>query len=200
MVNAVSASQAIIEFEKRFNNAEAGALFYWAVSCVDSLQYLVDLDIAYDGSRSTPGEHSHDIVDVSHARWATSSCITALDLCAAVLGRVFCNTTGPHELDLGSFDSKHKKQYQKNLPSIAIQWIDCVINDKLFSEIKIARDALIHRRLLRHFEMKAGSPEPANRLRLQALSDKIAVPELIKRSLEVADNHVNAFVAASQQF
>ncbi|MDP9183748.1 MAG: hypothetical protein M3P04_13350, partial [Actinomycetota bacterium] len=43
-------------------------------------------------------------MDISHVRWATSNAITALDLCAATLGTLFCGNTGGHELSLRSFD------------------------------------------------------------------------------------------------
>ncbi|MGH7183392.1 MAG: hypothetical protein ACREJN_15640 [Nitrospiraceae bacterium] len=69
-------------FERRHNNPSASALFTWAVRAVESLHYLDDIDRAYDVSHMVTGAHRPDVVDVAHARWATGTCITALDLCA----------------------------------------------------------------------------------------------------------------------
>src|SRR5438874_9903263 len=84
----------IAQFEARHGNSESGALLLFAVWAVESLYYLGDLDQRLDPSQATIGEHSADVVDVAHARWATGTCITALDLCAAALGRALCAHAG----------------------------------------------------------------------------------------------------------
>src|SRR5262245_13134005 len=92
---------AIPDFETRHKNPQAAALFAWVQYTVESLYYLDDIDLAFDSSQSVAGGHNPDVVDVAHVRWATSTCITALDLCAAGLGRSFCGHSGPREFDLG---------------------------------------------------------------------------------------------------
>ena len=78
---------AVIQaFEARHQKPEAGALLSWAAWTLDGLQYLDDIDLQYDTSRAPVGNHRPDVVDVSHARWATGTCMTALDLCAAASG------------------------------------------------------------------------------------------------------------------
>src|SRR5687767_5672408 len=90
-------------FEARHKDGgEAGALFVWAAWTVESLHYLADLDAAYALNGPIAGHHT-DVVDVAHTRWATSAAITAIDLCAAGLGRAYCKWTGPNEFDLGDF-------------------------------------------------------------------------------------------------
>src|SRR5205823_11887801 len=91
-------TQVISEFESRHQNPEAGALLLFAVWAVDSLYYLSDLDQALDPSQAMVGGHSADVVDVAHARWAVITCITALDLCAAGLGRALCGHRNKREL------------------------------------------------------------------------------------------------------
>jgi hypothetical protein len=98
----------IQHFEARHNSPKAGALFMWAVSTVDCLYYLDDIDHDFDSSRKPLEDHRRDIIDVAHARWATGSSITALDLCAAGLGRSFCANKGIHELDLEDFNPMGK--------------------------------------------------------------------------------------------
>jgi hypothetical protein len=52
-----------------------------------SLHYLVDLDahLISDPPNAEVLGHAWDMVDRSHARWATTVAITALDLCASAL-------------------------------------------------------------------------------------------------------------------
>jgi len=86
----VDYTNVIQEFETKYGAPEASALLSFAVWAVDSLYYLSHLDDEADylHQRTIKG-HRSDVVDVAHARWATTTCITALDLCAAGLGRVF---------------------------------------------------------------------------------------------------------------
>src|SRR4051794_7528585 len=86
--------ELIQSFERsRDQMGEAAALFTWAVWTTESLHYLDDIDRAYDSDPPTEGQ-SRDVIDVTHARWATGTAATALDLCAAGLGRAFCGQTG----------------------------------------------------------------------------------------------------------
>ena len=107
MTWAAEPMAAIVKFEIRHGSPEAGALFQWAVATVNSLHYLDDIDNAYDQSRATMG-HSPTVVDVAHVRWATSSCISAMDLCAAGLGRAFCEHRDQRDLDLADFGRPKK--------------------------------------------------------------------------------------------
>jgi hypothetical protein len=91
-------------FEVRYKAPEAGALFVWAATSVEALHYLDDLDAAFACSPKTVGNHNFDVVDVAHARWATTTCVTAIELCAAALGRAFCGNSGKHEFDISYFD------------------------------------------------------------------------------------------------
>jgi hypothetical protein len=82
-------------FEARHQVPDAGALFLWAAWTVESLQYLDEIDLAYELDPPAGGHHC-DIIDVAHARWATTTSITALDLCAAGLGQAFFEHQGRH--------------------------------------------------------------------------------------------------------
>jgi hypothetical protein len=164
-------------FEVKYQNPTSSALFAWAAYTVDSLHYLDDIDRTYDSSHATIGGHSPDVVDVAHARWATSTCITALDLCAAGLGRAFCGHTKTHELDLADFDlgrsSKQTAQRRAQLPTLAQQWVDNVCADPHYKQIKSARDWLTHSRLTRHFTLATGGPP--QRLQLQLATGRLGV-------------------------
>lgn len=82
---------------------DAGAFVSWAGSAVESLFYLTDLDAQIASkTEDSPLGHNWQVVDHAHARWAVGTAITALDLCAAALGRLLAGypTTSGHELDL----------------------------------------------------------------------------------------------------
>lgn len=83
-------------------------LFVWATWTAEGLFYLDDVDAVQINYPNLVHGHNPDIVDIAHVRWATGTAITSLDLCAAALGRVYCNVTGPHEMDLRDFDPNGK--------------------------------------------------------------------------------------------
>jgi hypothetical protein len=169
----------------------------FAVWAVDSLYYLGDVDRALDPSQATIGDHVADVVDVAHARWATGTCITALDLCAAALGRAFCAHTGTRELDIGNFDPerapKRAARRRANLPVQAQLWIDNVLKDRDYRQIKAARDSLTHKRIPRHLTC------PRQRLRLQVEDNQLDVPTVIDRAKDVASKHVSLLLAILPQ-
>jgi hypothetical protein len=54
------------------------------------VQRLAKLDANHPGTSTyvLPTNTHPDLVDISHVRWATGNAITAIDLCAATMGRV----------------------------------------------------------------------------------------------------------------
>ena len=187
----------IQSFETRHTNPSAGALFAWAASTMESLHYLDDIDRVYDTSHTVVGAHHADVVDVAHARWATSTCITALDLCAAGLGRSFCAHSGPRERDLACFDSnqpsKRQAAWQARLPQLALRWVNGVLTDADYKKIKAARDWLIHSRLNRHFAISSGGPP--QRLKLELQSTQLEVRHIVEVARDVATRHVSEFLS-----
>jgi hypothetical protein len=207
-------SELIRSFETRHRNPTSGALFAWATRAVESLHYLDDIDRAYDTSNATIGGHRADVVDVAHAQWATATSITALDLCAAGLGRAFCQHKGTYELALAHFDPNHprrqrlgkgtgclipvirSKQDQRarrraQLPSLAREWIDVVCADPQYRTIKQARNWLTHSRVPRHFTLAAGGPP--QRLQLE-LGTRVGVRQLIEDARDCATRYVAVFL------
>lgn len=128
---------------KVIGSEEAGALIAHAAWCVDALHYQLDLD-ARSRAESSLG-HNADTADVAHVRWATSTAITALDLCAAALGRVYCGVTGPHEHDLRTFDEASRDAKRARaaraamaaLPVSASAWVRAVLADSTNSAPEI---------------------------------------------------------------
>ena len=182
----------IRSFETRHQNPTSGALFCWAAWAVDSLHYLDDIDNAYDTSHATISGHSPDVVDVAHVRWATATSITALDLCAAGLGRAFCQHQGTHELDLADFAPGSHQDRRTKLPPTARKWVDAVHADPQYKTIKQSRNFLTHSRILRHFTLAAGGPP--QRLQLELDGTKVEVRQLIENARDCATRHVSEFI------
>jgi hypothetical protein len=186
----------IQNFEKRRGGPEAGALFAWATVCVQSLHYLDDIDEAHDRSSQVPGGHHPDHVAVAHARWATSTSITALDLCAAGLGRAFCIYNGWREFDLRDLGATKPKDRQaacqRALPELAIQWVQDVLADDDYKKIELARHSLTHSRLPQHFYLVVGGPH--RRQELQVEAQKLTVRHIVETSKNVAVRHVSSFI------
>ena len=186
-------SELIAQFEKRHAHPGVGGLLFFAVWAVDSLYYLSDLDQELDPTKVIVRTHSADVVDVAHARWAVTTCITAMDLCAAALGRAFCGHTRKRELALAEFDvTRDAKGKQKraallwrSLPSPAQRWTGNVLTDSGYRQIKAVRDALTHARLPRHLNA------PRQRIRLQVADDQIDVATIIERAKRVGFKHVS---------
>ena len=181
--------QVVQEFERNHANPQAGALFAWAAWTVESLHYLDDIDRSYDTLRTAIDGHRRDVVDVAHARWATSTCITALDLCAAGLGRSFCGHSGVKEFDLGSFALKKPSSRQAarraDLPVLALHWVNAVLSDMDYLTIKAARDWLIHSRLNRHLSL-------SGRLKLQLETTQVDIRHVVLTARDLATQHVSA--------
>jgi hypothetical protein len=183
-------------FEKQFADPESGALLLWAVLTVDSLHYLSDIDARFGESHKVPGGHNPDIVDVSHVRWATGSCITSLDLCAAALGRTFCNRKGAREFALPDFDAGKNKEAAKllvALPTTASAWIRDVLADSRYKEVREARNWLTHARVRRHFTLSAGGPP--QRLRISVGDVTQEAREIVVGARDLAAEWVSKLIS-----
>lgn len=146
--------EVVQEYEaRRSGRGDIGALIIWATWAVEGIDYLIDIhDLSNRGQLSSEG-HSPEIVAIAHVRWATSSSITAIDLCAAALARDCGIWSGHNEGDLRDFDpsvnAKKSKQWRDRLPAQALSWVDTVLADQRYKEIQGARNPLTHSRLLR---------------------------------------------------
>ena len=98
------------EFATRHGFANHSGLILHGVWAVDSLHYLAEIDAQDNLSCDTIHGYPPDRIDVAHVRWATGTCITALDLCAAGLGRILCGHTATKELAVSDFAPKLLRQ------------------------------------------------------------------------------------------
>lgn len=186
---------AIADFERRHKHPEAGALLQWAFSSSESLDYLATLDEEYEANRVIPGNHAPDVVDVAHMRWASVTCITALDLCAAGLGRALGKHQGPRELDLRNLvrNNGNKKMLaiRDAMPPAASTWIDGVLDDPGFMEMEGIRHALTHSRLTRHFYSSRGSSCAPPRLDIEFAGTRVPAGTVIDDARNLARRHLS---------
>ena len=62
------------------------AYYEWAREAVEGLRWLVHVDDeAFGGDRAPLAGFRADAVDSAHVRWATSTAVTAIDVCATAL-------------------------------------------------------------------------------------------------------------------
>lgn len=184
--DSVSVIQA---FEVRHPNGEAGALVLWAINCVDTLHYLDDLRHVVNRSHALSAEHTPDLIDVAHVRWATVTSITALDLCAASLGRVFCGHAGDQELDVRFFTTRNDAPARRaRLPPPALAWVDALQSDDDYRTILDARHCLTHRRPVRHLRMSGPMSLDVGH------GAPMTVEELVDRARDLAARHVVSFL------
>ena len=146
--------EIVREYEAhRAGRGDVGALIMWATWAVEGIYYLHDLDELRDRGRLAIDAHPPDIVNIAHVRWATTSSITAVDLCAAALARECCGWNGHSERDLRDFDPslnpKKSQRLRTALSTPALSWVDRVLADQRYKEIQGARNPLTHSRLLR---------------------------------------------------
>jgi hypothetical protein len=174
----------------------------WAV---EGVCYVADLDDLQLSSQRVLNEYNDDDLDIHHARWAATSAITALDLCAAVLGRRHCSVTGSNEFDLGFFNptppttgkpTKAQNRFAQ-LPPAAQGWVRDVLADADYQMVLDARDPFVHRRLLRIVHAGVGTANlPRTAFRIGPKQQEVDSRDLIERARRVAVEHVERFLTA----
>ena len=173
----------------------AAGLLAAAAWIVDGMHYLHDLDghLAVDPTASVLG-YDTATVDLAHARWATTDAIAALDLCAAVLGRIlteeFPRNDG-RELDL----SHAARNLTLRRHEGANAWLDDVTRDPYYMTACELRSAGIRRVVRRNVGVAVG----AGTVRSAGSNDnyelQVDVDELLAEIRDFATRHVQSFVA-----
>ena len=191
----VDANLTVRRYGSRVRVAEAEALLLWSIWTVESLYYLDDIDAAYDRSRESIGEHRPDVVDVAHGRWATVSCVTALDLVAAALARVYSSHSGPREVRLSDLNpqaanrgrAKKAHALRAPMPLLAQKWLDDALGDTDYVSVCAARHSLAHARSPRHFRFEDEGPA---RLGLSVGHDTLSLRTLVTMARDTATRHL----------
>ncbi len=147
--------EVVSDFHIRNQDLGISPFVVWAASTAEGLMYLADMDsLVTQLLNDNLLNHSSIVVDESHARWAAGSAVTAVDLCAAALGKQYCGNTGNHELDMRKFDQSIAKNTSRRnqLPTQFLHWVDKYTADQRYQEIQPARNHFTHKWLSRHIQ------------------------------------------------
>jgi hypothetical protein len=184
---------------------EPGHYLLWAVWSVDGLHYLDDLDQQPERARWIVAGHHEDTIDLSHARWAAGTAMTALDLSAATLGALHNLPTPKSDQvhDVGDLD---KQSHRAQLCAGCLNWLDVVLNDPDYAILKSARDPLTHRSIPRHVygtTVGSGILPGTHRLGLYVAgasgsTRKMSSRQLVEHARDTATRHVQALLRAAQ--
>jgi hypothetical protein len=136
---------------KSRKETQAGRLLGWAIFSVAAVHYAADLDdLTFTMSPPNLLGHQPDVVDIAHASWITGQAFTALDLCAAALGRLYLPTRRG-ELSLSQIrpwapNAKRKtvQKAREKLPKEALAWTRAVWIDPRYQELRAARHPFAH--------------------------------------------------------
>lgn len=189
-------------------NSEAGTRLTFAVETVDGLHYLTELDSQVVGRTQATDVlgHNWQVVDMAHTRWATGSAITALDLCAAALGRLHGGISGAaHDL---SVPSALKASALVSRPPIKA-WLDAVDADADYRAVRDLRRDLTHQVRSRAYSVAlwdtvsvgggtvrggSGSSTARTQFPLHGQLQPVAVGLVLALARDLATRHVESFL------
>lgn len=174
---------------------EAASCLAWAVQAMDGLCYLEDIHEAMPTGRHLPGGHDALAVHIAHARWAASTSMTALDLCAAALGCLYL----PRRKNDRYYDLRDVQEKRSSIPRRGVtDWLDGVTADDNFLLVDRVRDPLVHRTLPRQIALTFGSGTGdlvgPTRLTVAGFPDTVPVDEIMRASRVLAQRWVVNFV------
>ncbi len=165
-----------------------------ASSIVDGLHYNVDLQARIPVGEGSLG-YGNGRVELAHARWAATDSIAAIDLCAAVLGRLLTDRfprpgTG-REMD---FVDAHDRLGDH--PG-ASPWMVAVAKDGDYELVNAFRQAAVHRLIHRHVVVGGttdGTVRTSWSAGLNGPQEEVRALPVLAR--DVATRHVEAFLVA----
>ena len=198
-------SQVNNEFNARHGAGTLPGTFMWAVWAAEGSDYLEKLD-----DRPVPsGAPRADLVDISHARWATANAITAIDLCAATIGHLFCRRQGARELSLRDFDPACGARYRAavarrrgSLPPDFLVWVDDTLADQRYIDLHGARNPFTHSWLQRHLFGGTEDRGHVDRAQFQVRGSSVRMNarDMVVTSASLALDRVRAFVEVVDRY
>jgi hypothetical protein len=182
----------IAAFEKKYCKPDGTALLAWAFMCCDTLYYLDHLDSAPTLYSANSFTFHQDFVDIAHARWATVTAITALDVAFAGLARTLGRYHGNLELDLRDYQNPNRvsRPILQHLPVVVRNWLHNLTADTNYKLILGLRNALVHRRIPRRLFINVGGTHPGKRLELMIGSTSLPTDRVVAIARELATKHL----------
>lgn len=185
-------------FHSRNGVSDLSSLVMWAVWSAEGLCFLDDQDATLQVNYPTfVNGHHPDVIDIAHARWATGTSITALDLCAAALGRHYCGVNREPDLDLRRFSATNPNNSSRRraLPSALRAWNDTVQSDACYIELHSARNKFTHSWLNRNIHRLSSGHASRSQFTNVNTGQIHGARQLVIESRALACRHVNAFLA-----
>lgn len=177
-----------------------GDHYVWAINAIKGLHWLAHVDDwAFQGARENLGGRDPDVIDVAHVRWATTTAITAIDLCAFDLAvrhgcQEFWTENAP------TFGKLRKELKAHGISRRDEDWLDSVHSDPDYKLLRRrVRDPLTHRLMIRTALIRMGKPvghDERTRFELERdgpPGERPDARELIHLALDVAERHVGEF-------
>jgi hypothetical protein len=188
-------ARSLVAGDRNPRREGAAGLLVTAAWIVDGLHYLHDLDgdLGVEPGGLVLGYEAAKI-DMAHARWGTADAIAALDLCAAVLGRLLTEEyprIDGREMDL--LDATRHTALRRH--AAANEWLEEVMRDPCYTTSWEVRTAGIHQILRRHAVVAVGAGTVGGGSSADALALQIEVEELLGDVRDFATRHVQSFVA-----
>lgn len=195
-----------IEAAQRLENRGASrpttpGLLVWAGFAVEALHYISDVDefVLTQAHERWLG-HQPEIVDLADSYAAASLAFASTDKCAAVLGHLYLQSPGTHELALSGLRpwSRDKRIVRRRLrlSDGGRLWIRQVWLDADYQTLRSARHPLTHATLRRQIRRPIG-PGHTERMmvrpRLPRAAVGVNVRDLILKARDTATRHVEAF-------
>jgi hypothetical protein len=190
------------------HGADPPQTLQWAVWAAEGTDYLEKLDAGHPGGDSLvpPCGFKPDMVDMAHVRWATGNAITAIDLCAATIGRLFCGPIHGNELSLRSFDPACAARYQtavngrrSSLPRDFLAWLDDTLADQRYIDLRSARNPFTHSWLQRHLFIGGSGHTGRSQFTVVGTSLQTNARDMVVASASLAIDRVRAFVEVVDQ-
>jgi len=178
-----------------------GALVPWAMWAADGVTYLLDVDQQAFGA--WPWQlygHPQEAVDLSHVRWAATSAITTLDLCAGTLGRRRCPPRPKGgDYSLRDFDAQYQQaaQHLSLLTPAEQAWARGATADPHYETVMNARNPMVHSRLKRTVYVGTVDPGPHQQRTGFPVGPGGSVVDsrpLIELCASLATRHLDAFM------
>lgn len=179
--------------------ADASSYLFWATWAVEGLHYIDDASQDSERKRwSQAGHNPFTAVDLSNARSAAATAVTALDLCAAALGvrhqvQVKSNVPGAvHSI-------RSLKDAKSGLSCNGCrQWMSSV-HDEDYQTLLDARHPLVHRIAKQNAYVTLGSPDLGYiSLNLGSPPKEVTTRQIIDHARDTATRHVVALLHAIQ--
>jgi hypothetical protein len=184
--------RAMLAIDKALGD-EGSKLAYAAVWSVQHLRYLVGLDsIAPLASTLCPA-WSLQVIDYAHGHWAAVTAVTAIDRCAAALGRLLPEKKNGFAYSLADLNQEKSGKRPLEDFSLVNRWVQGAISDPEYRLVADFRHPMVHRSISATAEL-GGDSRSELRVMIGGKIESIRVDDLVQRADFLARKWVGRFL------